>query len=128
MGYSAQGFRYAADLSGRINGKSFYWRVPADLARKEELFAAFRGELWFPEDAPTDWDALFEALRDFSWMSDRTIVLVHEALPRLPEEDLQRYLSILRDAVRSWSAGGPRHLEVVFPEAARERIARLLPG
>lgn len=128
MGSSAQGFRYARGLASRINGKSFYWRVPADLIRKEELFAAFQGELWLPDGAGLDWDALFEALCDFSWMTDRTIVLVHDALPRLPEEDLRLYLSILRDAARWWRADDAHQLEVVFPEEARERIAQLLAG
>ncbi|RXF73265.1 barstar family protein [Hansschlegelia zhihuaiae] len=120
------GFRYEADLTGRVNGKSFYWRVPGDIRARQELFAAFSGSLWFPRDGELDWDALFERLCDLDWMADRKVVLVHDALPRLPDEELRVYLTVLRDAVRWWRFDEPHELEVVFPETERERIERLL--
>lgn len=120
------GFRYEADLTGRVNGKSFYWRVPADIRAKHELFAAFSGSLWFPRGGAPDWDALFDRLCDLEWMVDRKVVLLHDALPRLPDEDLRVYLKVLRDAVRWWRFDQPHELEVVFPEAQRDRIERLL--
>jgi hypothetical protein len=120
------GFRYEADLTGRINGKSFYWRLPRDIRAKHELFAAFSRSLWFPPDRELDWNALFEQLCDLDWMVDRKVVLVHDTLPRLPDEDLRVYLTVLRDAVLWWRFDEPHELEVVFPEAERERILRLL--
>jgi hypothetical protein len=122
----ATGFRFVADFQGRVNGASFYWRLPSGIARKDELLRAFHRALWFPDVFTFEWDALFDGLCDFSWMSDRTIILVHEALPRLPDSDLRHYLSILRDAVRWWREDEPHKLEVVFPEWERRRIERLL--
>lgn len=119
-------FRYEVDLTGRINGKSFYWTLPGDIAAATDLFAAFREALWFPPEFGLDWDALLDGLCDFSWAPDRKIVLIHHALPRLPEAELRQYLTILRDAVRWWRFDDPHELEVVFPEAARSRIAELI--
>ena len=119
-------FRFEGSVAGRINGRSFYWRMPPDLARTEELFAAYWKALWLPRDFTPTWDALFACLCDFEWISDRKIVIVHEALPPLPEEALRAYLATLRDAVRWWDEDDPHALEVVFPESERDRVAALL--
>lgn len=119
-------FLFAADLSGKINGKSFYCRVPGDIQRKDELFATLGGALWLPPDPGPDWDFLYDCLCDFGWMSDRKIMLVHDALPRLSDAELTHYLFILRDAVRWWRRDDPHEFEVIFPEAERPRIRRLL--
>lgn len=119
-------FRYAADLTGRINGKSFYWRLPGDIRAKHELLGAFASSLWFPRDFDPGWSELFDCLCDFGWMTDRKIVLVHAALPRLPDGELTIYLSVLRDAVRWWRGDGLHELEVVFPEAERPKIVSLM--
>lgn len=120
------GFRYEPDLAGRINGRSFYWRLPADISAKDELFAAFSTSLWFPREFGRDWDGLLDCLCDFDWVSDRKIVLAHERLPRLPEWELKVYLSVLRDAVRWWRFEDGHDLEVVFPDALRGRIEGIL--
>jgi hypothetical protein len=119
-------FNYVVDLKGRFNGKSFYWTLPRDISAKDDLFRAFSGSLWFPRHFEFDWDALYDCLCDFDWMADRTIVLVHDALPRLPEADLAVYLSVLRDAVRWWRFDDPHQLEVVFQDCDRPTIERLL--
>lgn len=126
MRYDPAYFQYVVDLKGRFNGKSFYWRLPRDIRAKDDLFRAFHGSLWFPRQFGFDWDALYDCLCDFDWMTDRKIVLVHDALPRLPDPDLTVYLSILRDAVRWWRFEDPHELEVVFQESDRNRIERLL--
>lgn len=121
-----ESFRYEADLTGRINGRSFYWRLPSDISAKQELLGAFSKSLWFPREGAEAWDELRDSLCDLGWMVDRKIVLVHEALPRLPDQDLRVYLAVLSDAVRWWRGDSDHELEVVFPEAERERIARLM--
>ncbi|HEY0291911.1 MAG TPA: barstar family protein [Hansschlegelia sp.] len=117
---------FAADLTGRINGASFYWRLPPDIVHTGELFSAFAKALWLPRDFQSGWDGLFACLCDFGWMTDRTIVLVHERLPKLSDAELRAYLATLRDAVRWWDDDDPHQLEVVFPESERERVNRLL--
>jgi hypothetical protein len=121
-------FRFAANLEGRINGKSFYYRLPGDIVRKDDLFQTLYAALWLPVYFSFDWDALYDCLCDFSWMADRKIVLIHDALPRLPEAELRLYLLILRDAVRWWRMDDPHQLEVIFSERDRLRVEALLGG
>ena len=121
-------FRFEPDLSGRINGRSFYWRLPNDIRARHELFAAFSDALCFTEGAADAWDELRDGLRDLTWMPDRKLVLIHETLPRLPDLELRIYLAVLRDAVRWWRIDERHRLEVVFPESMRERIAQLTDG
>lgn len=122
------GFRFEPDLSGRINGRSFYWRLPNDIRAPHELFAAFSETLCFPDGAANAWDELRDGLRDFAWVPDRKVVLIHETLPRLPDVELRIYLAVLRDAIRWWRGEARHELEVVFPESTRERIAELTQG
>lgn len=121
-----EAFRFEPDLSGRINGRSFYWRLPSDIRAKHELFAAFTTSLWFPRGGASAWDQLRDRLCDLAWMPDRKVVLVHEALPRLPDDELRTYLVVLRDAVRWWRGDSEHELEVVFPSHERERVERLI--
>jgi hypothetical protein len=123
---SGSEFRFEGSVAGRINGHSFYWRMPTDVVRTDELFAAYWKALWLPHDFARSWDALFICLCDFEWISDRKIVIVHEALPRLPDDALRAYLETLRDAVRWWEEDDPHELEVVFPEWERARVTALL--
>lgn len=119
-------FRYESDVSGRVNGRSFYWRFPADIRAKDELMAAFAQALWFPRDFDPGWTELFDSLCDLSEIPDRKVVIVHDALPRLPNDQLKAYLNVLADAVR-WRRGDlERQLEIVFPEFERARIAELM--
>lgn len=126
MAPSPESFRYEADLTGRINGRSFYWRLPSDVRAKHELLAAFGKSLWFPREGAQAWDELLDWLCDLEWIPDRKIVLVHETLPRLPEADLRVYLAVLSDAVRWWRGDSAHELEVVFPASERGRIADLM--
>ena len=121
-----ESFRYEPDLSGRINGSSFYWRLPGDIRATDERFAAFSKSLWVQRDFAFDWDGMLDCLCDFDWVSDRKIVLVHDRLPRLPERDLKLYLVVLRNAVRWWRFEDPHELEVVFPTSLREEIEAIL--
>lgn len=119
-------FRYAAEPAGRFDGRAFHWRVPRDIAGPDEVFAAFSSALWLPPECGETWDGLFASLCDLGWMSDRIIVLAHEALPKLSERELRIYLVTLRDAVRWWMDDDPHQLRVVFPQRDRARIAVLL--
>jgi RNAse (barnase) inhibitor barstar len=121
-----ESFRFEPDVSGKINGRSFHWRLPTDIAAKHELMTAFERELWFPLGFGRNWDALSDCLRDLEWMPDHKVVLVHEALPRLSDSDLSAYLSVLSHAVLSWRGESEHELEVVFPESERSRVQRLL--
>lgn len=71
-------------------------------------------------------DALFDCFRDFSWLSERSIVLIHPELPMLPQPALEVYLRLWRDAVLDWRPDEAHRFEVVFAEASKETGERFL--
>ncbi|WP_076520257.1 barstar family protein [Achromobacter sp. MFA1 R4] len=104
----------------------FYVRVDPNLSISDELLKSLYYLLWFPGYFGFNWDALYDCLRDLAWIPYRKLVLVHEALPSLPEEDLKVYLEILRDSALDWGGDQEHELEVFFRSADRRRVEKLL--
>ncbi|MES2792170.1 MAG: barstar family protein [Planctomycetota bacterium] len=103
-------------------------RVSSRIRQKFQLFQILKTELKLPDYFGSNWDALEECLRDFSWLEGvRGVQLIHAGLP-FPEGHHSRgvYLQILRDAVKSWTADPKFQFEVLFPERNRGEILRLL--
>lgn len=59
-------------------------------------------------------------------MPCKKVVLVHESLPRLNNEDLRVYLEVLRDSVLDWHAGDDHVLEVNFRSRDESIIRSIL--
>ena len=92
--------------------------VPAGIDSADALIQLIATEIRYPYRHGSDWNALFDTLCDLSWLSERKVFIVHEALPQIPECQLNEYLRVLRDAVGSWYANAGKHeLVVTFPEA-----------
>ena len=100
----------------------FVAQVPAGLADARALLAALSVALRLPGYFGFNWNALSDCLRDLSWIREQRVVLCHVDLPPLPEAELQLYLDVLAEAVRSWQPGEPHSLQVIFPGAARGRL------
>jgi hypothetical protein len=117
-------FRFVeyADASAHI----FCARLSMEIHSREKLLRGLYDVLHLPGYFGLNWDALHECLRDFSWISERRIVLIHDRLPKISEDQLKIYLAILSDAVLSWKAGEEHEFEVVFPETDRAKIEELL--
>jgi len=90
-------------------------RIPADLRSKQELLRALSRELEFPDYFGHNWDALDECLRDFWWIKQRRVVIVHRDVPQLSPDELAIYLDVLRSAIEDWKPGDDHELVVVFP-------------
>lgn len=100
--------------------------VPGEIHSQEQLLKNMYELLQLPGYFGFNWDALHECLRDLSWIAKHKIVLIHDRLPGLPESQLKIYLEILSDAGLSWKTGEEHQLDVVFPEACRENIKKIL--
>lgn len=109
--------------------------VRESVSSAEQLFALYYDKLSFPGYFGHNWNALYDCLCDLSWLTERTICVVHEGLPGETEQDSAVYLDVLRDAVRHWKQY-PQHrvpgyaehdLIVVFPSALESTVERLLP-
>lgn len=106
----------------------FYVRIDPAICTSEELLKALYYLLWFPGYFGFNWDALYDCLRDLEWVPQRKVVLVHSALPKLPESELRIYLEVLRDAALSWEGDGAHDLEVFFSIDERPGVEILLAG
>ena len=82
-------------------------------------------------DAPYDkdnWDGFMDAIRDLSWLDQRSIVLVHKALPGLNGRDMEIYLELLYDASSEWdSEVGDKEFHVYFRLEDKARVDFFLP-
>lgn len=100
--------------------KVFYVRIDPTLRITEELIRSLYYLLWLPGYFGFNWDALYDCLRDLSW------VPCHKIVPRLPRDDLKVYLETLRDSVLDWAADDGHEIEVVFRNIDRVVIEGLL--
>ena len=92
---------------------------------KNELLKQYNDKLLFPDYFGFNWDAFLDMLCDFHWIEQQQIVLVHDDLPVLDKKELNIYLEILLDAIKSWEnwEENEKHsIEVVFPESGKNLI------
>jgi len=123
--YFTPNYQYFFFLDDHIYDNLFV-QIPAGIKNRDELFSVLSEKLNFPEYFGQNWDALYDLFRDFSWISEHTIILVHTDIP-LAEPTLQKiYLEILRDSVSDWKAGDEHNLVVTFPSSLQEKIAELM--
>ena len=102
--------------------------LPADIASRAALYRELVQGLRFPGHLSFDWCTLSNCLSDFEWLTERRVVLKHNALPKLSELELWTYLDILAEAVVSCGPEEAHELVVVFSESARatlENVAML---
>jgi RNAse (barnase) inhibitor barstar len=103
-------------------------RVSPSVSDEGSLYDGLQKALELPDYFGRNWDALHECLRDFSWIPEKTIVLVHHGVPGLQLETLLTYLRVLADSVSFWRSRNEREheLTVVFPEGSRFEITKLI--
>lgn len=114
MGVRLLPFKFFDVMPSYDAAEVFYVRIDPEISLSKELLKALYFQLWFPGYFGFNWDALSDCLRDLGWISCRKVVLVHQALPNLPEKDLKIYLEVLRDAIIDWVGDDEHELEVFF--------------
>jgi RNAse (barnase) inhibitor barstar len=92
------------------------------ISSKDELFKQLSVKLEMPDYFGHNWDALSDCLRDFHWIEQQKIILVHDDYPQLNEHELSTYLQVLFEAIQDWKEGEEHSLEVVFPESVRSLV------
>lgn len=119
-------FRFIDGPVSYDTGKVFFARLDPLISNTDELLRSLYYLLWFPGYFGFNWNALEDCLRDFSWVSEEKIIIAHDALPNISNDDLKIYLEILRDTVLDWYGYEKHTLKVVFQKKDRERITKIL--
>jgi RNAse (barnase) inhibitor barstar len=104
----------------------FYVRIDPAISTSTELFNAFYYLFWFPGYFGFNWDALYDCLRDLSWIPYRKVVIVHEGIPNIPKNELVIYLELLCDVALDWKGSEDRELEIFFVGVDRLLIEAII--
>jgi hypothetical protein len=102
--------------------------VPQGVTSAKQLLETLYERLKLPEYFGFNWNALEECLRDFHWVKQRDVILIHEDLPTLTSTDLANYIGVLDECVRSWKPDEDHRLVVMFPKSCQARIEQLADG
>jgi len=132
-------FRFVVDPGKFLTDGAFALRVPTGIDSRSGLLLHYLEEGRFPSYFGRNWDALTDCLRDFGWIEERRIVIVHTDLPlRADEEALRIYLEILEQIVEEWrmlcneddstTMYAEHDVDVVFPMEVEPVVVRLLRG
>jgi hypothetical protein len=113
--------------NGHVAAEDFVLRLPQGIQDKTTLFSHCSKAGQFPVYFGNNWDALNDCLRDFSWINQRRILIVHsDLLLASNEKELLTYLGILDTAVKFWEQREGHKLVVIFPREAKATVAGLL--
>lgn len=102
--------------------------VPQGISDTKQLLDVLDRQLGLPGYFGFNWNALSDCLRDFHWVKQRNVVIIHQDVPALTGADLVTYAEVLDECVRSWKPSEEHRLVVVFPRSCRSKIEQLADG
>lgn len=112
--------------SGDIVVKEDYLFVDIKVVHSEkELLTELNEKLALPDYFGFNWDALWDLYRDFYWISQTNIIIRHQGITALPENDLIIYIGIVVDTCKSWREYPEHNISFFFPTSERDTILRL---
>ena len=95
-------FKFIENIETYKPEGSFVVTINSEINSKEELLKAISINLRLPDYFGINWDALDDCLRDFHWIEENSVVIVHKVIPHIKEEELKIYLNLLNEAVKDW--------------------------
>ncbi|MBI3139947.1 MAG: barstar family protein [Sphingobacteriales bacterium] len=107
-----------------FNHDCFLFVLSNKIESKSDLLLEISRGLNFPNYFGNNWDALEECLCDLSWITEKSICIIHRALPRLKEDELEIYLSILGDLKNVWHSDNLHEIVIYFPKSEKENIVK----
>jgi hypothetical protein len=96
------------------------------IENEENLLQELSSKLEFPIYFGYNWNAVFDCLRDFHWIKQKKVILIHDDFPLLDEKTLGLYLQILLDAANDWEKTDKHCLEIIFPKSAEKLLYKYL--
>jgi RNAse (barnase) inhibitor barstar len=93
---------------------------------EDALFEKLYIKLIFPDYFGFNWNAVYDCLRDFYWIKQQKIIIVHDDFPKINKQVLKLYLDVLIDAMNDWKEDEEHSLDIIFPKQYEQEIASLL--
>ena len=100
---------------------AFVVHIPENILTEQDLFMEFNNQMLFPYFG-FNWDALYDLLRDFHWINQKTIIIIHKDIPLLHPNNQSTYIELLFDCINDWKDDEYYALEVYFPIKFQEQI------
>ena len=91
-----KGIFFTDDYTNYKEDSSFIGVLPKGIDSKETLLKNFWHIFLCPHGG-ISWDSLDEILSDLSWLEATRVLIVHQDIPKLPKEELKKYLDVLKD-------------------------------
>lgn len=101
---------------------SFIITIHSGFSNKTALLDELSTQCGFPAYFGHNWDALSDCLRDFSWITQEKIILVHDISGIQDLVLFKTYLEVLLHAIRDWKPHEAHTLHAVFPVLYRETV------
>jgi len=119
-------FHFFTDIPSCDSSNVFCVHIDPEITTPKDLITSFYYSLWFPGYFGFNWDALYDCLRDLEWIPYRKIAIIHRTIPKIPENELKLYLSVLMDASLFFKEKKDYDLYIFFREQDRVMINSLL--
>lgn len=107
----------------------FVAHLSKEIHSQEDLLLHLSKILQFPNYFGHNWNALLDMLCDLNWIPEYKILLIHNVLPKLSEEDFKEYLEILVESTNAWikwKDGKEHSFNVIFMEKDKKRVEEIL--
>lgn len=98
--------------------------LPLGMESADELLAELYVRVPLEDYFGDNWNALSDCLRDLSSIREHEVWLVHQDLPRIPEQDLIQYLDVLWESTCAWKSRDVSKLNVCFPKSLGSEIRK----
>jgi RNAse (barnase) inhibitor barstar len=119
-----KGFKFIDNPQSFISDVDFVAHL-SGIKSEDELFKQLSDNLKLPNYFGYNWNSVYDCIRDFHWIEQKKIILVHDDFPQLNEHELSTYLQVLFEAVQDWKDGEEHSLEIAFPESVRSLIEHI---
>ena len=88
------GLFFTDKINECLDSKAFIAHI-APVSDELDLFTKLSNALHFPDYFGKNWDALIDLYYDFHWILEKDIIIFHESLSGLSEQELKTYLQIV---------------------------------
>ncbi|BDU22193.1 barstar family protein [Dyella sp. GSA-30] len=120
------GFRFQSTIEIASFDDPLVGVVPKGLSSADSLLRAVAKALLFPAYFGHNWNALYDCLRDFHWTSRKDVVLIHNDMPALDDDELKIYLETLQEASASWKPDESHTFVAIFDPSLKHAILSVL--